>query len=286
MLNSSDSGGGDSLTLFGSTKHEGLVNLSEALSFSFSLLKPHGELTLGHLEVLDVGGSAIEKRNLAGLLVGDGKRVLEAAVTLPEFVAPSLFRFDTLTADLLPAPRGAGFVRWGSDWLEIVVVIGIRGLGLLLGAIPGHTRWGLSDGVVTDAAGNGWGGGANWSSAAPSRLHAVRRQLAWAEVGEGGRVHSTGGSVWTRWGGNIRSARSVRRVVGGNGHRAQAGGGIVSGETDAADRSGGVGETHVLKAGIRVVSVNARRVHQFWGLAVFESDVLEGGLHCRLQMRS
>lgn len=51
-----------------------------------------------------MGGSAIEKRNLAGLLVGDGKRVLEAAVTLPEFVAPSLLRLDTLTADLLPAP--------------------------------------------------------------------------------------------------------------------------------------------------------------------------------------
>jgi hypothetical protein len=71
-------GGSDSLALFGSTEHEGLVNsaksihhykrfkieirekclLSETLSFSFSLLKPHGELTLGHLEVLDVGGSA------------------------------------------------------------------------------------------------------------------------------------------------------------------------------------------------------------------------------------
>lgn len=47
--------------------------LSETLSFGFSLLKSHGELTLGHLEVLDVGGSAVEKRNLAGLLVGNGK---------------------------------------------------------------------------------------------------------------------------------------------------------------------------------------------------------------------
>jgi len=62
---SGNGGGGDSLALFSSTEHEGLVDLSEALSFSFSLLKPHGELTLGHLEVLDVGGSAIEKRNLA-----------------------------------------------------------------------------------------------------------------------------------------------------------------------------------------------------------------------------
>jgi hypothetical protein len=54
-------GGSDSLALFSSTEHEGLVNLSETLSFSLSLLEPHGELTLGHLEVLDVGGGAIEK---------------------------------------------------------------------------------------------------------------------------------------------------------------------------------------------------------------------------------
>jgi len=104
LRDSSNCGGGDSLALFGSTEHEGLVHLSETLSFSFSLLKPHGELTLGHLKVLDVGGSAIEKRDLAGLLVGDGKRVLEAAVTLSEFVTPSLFRLDTLTTDLLQAP--------------------------------------------------------------------------------------------------------------------------------------------------------------------------------------
>jgi hypothetical protein len=190
VLDSGNGGGSDSLALFSSTEHEGLVNLSEALGFSLSLLKPHGELTLGHLEVLDVGGSAIEKRDLAGLLVGDGKRVLETAVTLPEFVAPSLLRLDSLTTDLLPAPRRTGFVGGGSDGLEIVVIVGIGRLGLLL-AIPGHTRLGLSDGVVSDAAGNGGGGRANVSSAAPSGLHAVGGQLSRAEVGEGGGVHTT-----------------------------------------------------------------------------------------------
>ena len=40
----------------------------------------------------------------------------------------------------------------GSGWLEIVVIVGIRRLGLLLGAIPGHARRGLSDGVVSDVA--------------------------------------------------------------------------------------------------------------------------------------
>jgi len=138
-----------------------------------------------------VGGSAIEKRDLAGLLVGDGERVLEATITLPEFVTPSLLRLDSLTADLLPSPRRTGFVGWGSDWLEIVVIVGIGRLGLLLGAIPGHTRWGLSNGVVSGIAGNGRRGRANWSSAAPSRLHAVGGQLSRAEAGESGGVHTT-----------------------------------------------------------------------------------------------
>ena len=81
----------------------------------------------------------------------------------------------------------------GSDWLEIIVVVGIGRLGLLLGAIPGHPRQGLSDGVVSSCAGDGRGGGgrANGSSAAPSRLHDVRRKLTRAEVGEGGGVHTT-----------------------------------------------------------------------------------------------
>jgi hypothetical protein len=94
--------------------------------------------TPGHFKVLDVGGGVVKKRNLARLLVGDRKRVLEAAITLSEYIAPALFRLDTLTADLLPAPRRASFVRWRSDQLEIV--IRIRRLGLLLGVIPGHAR--------------------------------------------------------------------------------------------------------------------------------------------------
>ena len=60
------------------------------MSFGFGLLKPHGELTLGHLEVLDVGGGTIEKRDLAGLLVGDRERIFEAVVTLLDFVTPAL----------------------------------------------------------------------------------------------------------------------------------------------------------------------------------------------------
>lgn len=55
--------------------------------------------------------------------------------------------------------------------------------------------------------------------------------------------------------------------------------------TNGADRARRVREAHVLEAGVGVVGVNTGRVHQFWGLAGFESEMLEGCLHCRLQMR-
>ena len=71
-----------------------------------------------------------------------------------------------------------GPVSWkgGGLWLEIIVVVGIGGLGLL-GTTPGHTKRGLSDGVVSEVVGGRKGGRANGSSVAPSGLHAVRRQL-------------------------------------------------------------------------------------------------------------
>ena len=55
--------------------------------------------------------------------------------------------------------------------------------------------------------------------------------------------------------------------------------------TDRANRGGRVGETHVLKVGVGIVGVNAGRVHQFRGLAGFKSEMLEGGLHCRFEVR-
>jgi len=47
------------------------------------------------------------------------------------------------------------FCGRGSDGLEIVVVTGIGSLGFLPGAIPGHTRWGVSGGVVLGFASHG-----------------------------------------------------------------------------------------------------------------------------------
>jgi hypothetical protein len=67
------------------------------------LLKPRLELLLGHLKVLDVSGGAIQERNLAGLLVGDRKSILEATVAVPEFIASPLLRFNALATYLLAA---------------------------------------------------------------------------------------------------------------------------------------------------------------------------------------
>ena len=47
--------------------------------------------------------------------------------------------------------------------------------------------------------------------------------------------------------------------------------------THRANRGRGVGETHALRPGVGIVSVDTGWVHQFWGLAVFEGEVLEGG---------
>ena len=55
--------------------------------------------------------------------------------------------------------------------------------------------------------------------------------------------------------------------------------------TNGADRSGRIGEAHILKTAIGVVSVDAGWVHQIRGLAGLESEMLEGGLHCRFEMR-
>jgi len=60
-------------------------------------------LLLSHLQVLDVGSGTVQERNLAGLLVRDGKSVLEATVAIPELIASPLLRLDTLTTNFLAA---------------------------------------------------------------------------------------------------------------------------------------------------------------------------------------
>jgi len=58
---------------------------------------------LGHLQVLDVGGGTVQERNLAGLLVRNGKGILEATVAISELIASPLLRLDTLATNFLAA---------------------------------------------------------------------------------------------------------------------------------------------------------------------------------------
>ena len=82
----------------------GNCSRAELLNLVLGLLEPCLKLLCSHLEVLDVGGSAVEKGNLAHLLVGDGESILEPAVTVTKFIMTSrLLRLDALTADSLAA---------------------------------------------------------------------------------------------------------------------------------------------------------------------------------------
>jgi hypothetical protein len=56
--------------------------LAKAGDLIFCLLKPRLKLLLGHLQVLDVGSGTVQERNLARLLVGNGKGILEATVAV------------------------------------------------------------------------------------------------------------------------------------------------------------------------------------------------------------
>ena len=58
--------------------------LAKVGSLILCLLEPRLKLLLGHLQVLDVGGGTVQKRNLAGLLVRDGESILKVTVTIPD----------------------------------------------------------------------------------------------------------------------------------------------------------------------------------------------------------
>ena len=121
LLNSGHSGSGSGMTLLGSAQHQRFIDplknsvstmtklageinaLAKTGSLVLCLLEPCLKLLLSHLQVLDVGSGTIQERNLAGLLVGDGKGVLEATITVPELIASPLLRLDTLATNFLAA---------------------------------------------------------------------------------------------------------------------------------------------------------------------------------------
>jgi len=99
-------GSGSGVTLLGGAKHQCLVDTGQmvnsyqelyhdnsrakSLYFGLSLLESCLELLSGHLKVLDVSRSAVEERDLAGLLVGDRKSILESAVTISKLIPTPL----------------------------------------------------------------------------------------------------------------------------------------------------------------------------------------------------
>jgi len=85
--------------------------LAKTGSLVLCLLEPRLELLLGHLQVLDVGGGTVQKRNLAGLLVRDRESVLEVTVAVPEPIVSPLLRLDALTTDFLVAGNWDECVR-------------------------------------------------------------------------------------------------------------------------------------------------------------------------------
>lgn len=124
-----DGGGSNGPVLFNSAEHGGLVGSTRSvhhitdaskltsrrlLTVEGAEFQLHGELALDRLEVPDVGGDAVEKRNLAGLPAGGGKRGLEATVTLPEFVTPRLFRTQH-TGSGPPPHASRGRFRWREE---------------------------------------------------------------------------------------------------------------------------------------------------------------------------
>ena len=75
----------------------------------------------GHLKVLDVSRCTVEQGNLARLLVGDGKSILEPAVAVAKLVTMSLLGLDALMMDRLMANIGS--VSNCDHGLEVIVVL-------------------------------------------------------------------------------------------------------------------------------------------------------------------
>ena len=120
----SKSGGTSSDCVPGCAEHQRLVNVPKSVDLGLGGFEPHLELFLNSLEVAEVAGSwdkkckqhvahrwketkptPIEQGHFAGLLVRRRESLLEACVTVPELISPSLLRLDALLANGLAAPR-------------------------------------------------------------------------------------------------------------------------------------------------------------------------------------
>jgi hypothetical protein len=135
LRDGSDGGSCGGMTLLGGAKHQCLVDGSQPLHLGLCLLESRLELLSSHLEVLDVSSGTIKQGNFAGFLVRHGEGILEPAVTVPQLVAPPLFRLDTLTTDSLATHVGATTTTNVGGRLEVGVVFIVITV-LILGRPP------------------------------------------------------------------------------------------------------------------------------------------------------
>ena len=193
------------------------------MNLILGLLQPRLKLLGGHLEILDVSGSAVKEGHLARLLVGDGQSILESAVAIAKFIATPLLGLDALTANRLAAGIGASSRDHG---LEVVVVL----IGVIVARLASlrlrrrASSWGR-DGVEAMRARDGSvryavdrGGGVGTTAAATSaRSETIGGELASTEV-----VNGRGGDavVWR----GVGTTGGGGRVVGGGGVRVLADG--------------------------------------------------------------
>jgi hypothetical protein len=280
LLNSGHGGSGSGMTLLGSAQHQCLIDLAKAGSLVLCLLEPRLELLLCHLQVLDVSGGAVQERNLAGLLVGDGKSILEATVAVPELITSPLLRLDALATDFLAADliRSSGGAGGGEVIIIVREVIMLAGAALALATRA--CNGGDADRVVANGAGNrGKVGRVGARAAAGATRGAVRGYLAGAQGHQGSRVNAVRRAVGTTGG-----ASRIRAAVGVLGHRS---GKVQTWEAQTGRRMDGghaerfgVGILEIIEASQGVVGeAGGCGVDEVGTLGVLK-NLLEGTFHC------
>ena len=105
--------------LGGGAKHQSLVDVAESVDLVVSEMKSLLELDADGIQVPDVANGTVEDRDLASLLGGGGKVLLEASVAITELVAAALFRLDALLADGL----ATGLIGAVGRCVEVLVVV-------------------------------------------------------------------------------------------------------------------------------------------------------------------
>lgn len=266
----------------GCAEHQRLIDVPKSVDLGLGGFEPHLKLFLNSLEVAEVAGSPVEQGYFAGLLVRRRESLLEACVTVPEFVSPALLRLDALFANGLAARIGASRVV-GRQVLFIVfiaVVVAAAAPSLMSTSYAGPCSR-TSEGGETMGTGNGCsvrkGGGrrvgATAAAASARRGHAIRREFTTADVGEGGTgdADTIGGSV----GANGRSSAERGRRVGVVADGARQAEAIRTREADGNTESGRLRvRLEIVETVVHVGEGGVHGIHEVGALGVFK-------IHCK-----